>query len=187
MPACEIPAFMTDIFISHIHEDAIVANAVRRFLRRKLLRSKPKIFVSSSRLKLGDEWLKEVRRALKAARVVIAIFSPESVKRPWVNFESGGAWFSDGKVLIPLCIGGLNPAKLPKPYSNIQGASLEDEDTPISLYEAVVGIIEPGLLRLKFTNSDEEVQRLVSAPARWRVARRAAKTLRRWERKYKRQ
>jgi hypothetical protein len=64
---------------------------------------------------------------LKSARVILALFSPAAVERPWVNFEAGGAWFSEDKILVPLCIGGLNPANLPKPYSNIQGASLDGE------------------------------------------------------------
>ncbi len=48
------------------------------------------------------------------------------MNRLWVNFEAGGAWFSGDKKLIPVCIGGLSPARLPKPYSNIQGIDLQD-------------------------------------------------------------
>ncbi len=172
---------MSDVFISHIHEDVIAANALMRFLKKKLSDRKVTVFVSSSELELGDEWLVKIRSALKTAKIVIALFSPESVRRPWVNFEAGGAWFSEDKVLIPLCLGGLNPAKLPKPYSDIQGASLEEEDTPFYLYAKAVKVLRLGLHPLPFSNSDVDVRDLRSELSRWRVAIRAGKTLRRWE------
>jgi len=114
-----------DIFISHIHEDLLAALGVNAFLRAKLPRDTG-IFLSSSQLQIGDEWLERIRRALRDARIIIALFSPQSITRPWVNFEAGGAWFSDDKILMPLCIGGIKPETLPKPYSNIQGADLTD-------------------------------------------------------------
>ena len=103
---------MADIFISHIHEDGSVANALRWFISAKVQPQTAEIFVSSSQLQLGDEWLEKIRISFRSAKIVIALFSPEAVKRPWVNFEAGGAWFSPEKMLIPLCIGGLSPATL---------------------------------------------------------------------------
>ena len=64
---------MSDIFISHIHEDESVANAVRRFIRNTLKRAKirnlPNIFVSSSELQLGDEWLDKIRGQPEISKV----------------------------------------------------------------------------------------------------------------------
>src|ERR1017187_2483076 len=77
---------MSDIFISHIHEDEIAAAALSRFLEAKCkafhYEPPPNIFVSSSGLQLGDEWLDKIRVALKSAKIVIALFSPEAVSRP---------------------------------------------------------------------------------------------------------
>jgi hypothetical protein len=114
------------IFISHIHEDGIAAAGLEKFLRAKLPSIADGIFVSSNRshLILGDDWLQKIRSALESCKIVIALLSPESITRPWVNFEAGGAWFHQNKTLIPVCIGDLVPTKLPKPYSTIQSVRL---------------------------------------------------------------
>lgn len=174
---------MSDIFISHIHEDEIAANALCRFIRAKLRSQSPRehpfgsisasnrspeIFLSSTELTLGDEFLEKIRASLRASRVVIALFSPEAVKRPWVNFEAGGAWFAADKKLIPLCIGGLNPAQLPKPYSNIQGANLHDLGTPYYLIEALWKILAiSALTPPPFPLNDSEVLELQQELERW--------------------
>ncbi len=128
---------MPEIFISYIHEDEIVAKALQRFLEAKL--PSVGVFVAGDQLRLGDEWLSKIRDAFKSARV---LFSPAAIVRPWVNFEASGAWFSDDKTLVPICIGGLSPESLPKPYSNIQGANLDDRgNLPHGAFQI------PGLLR----------------------------------------
>jgi len=99
-----------------------------RFLEAKLPTGSV-VFTGGTQLRLEMTGCRRIRHALKSAKVVIALFSPESVERPWVNFEAGGAWFSDTKKLIPVCIGGLIPARLPKPYSNIQGINLQDRES----------------------------------------------------------
>jgi hypothetical protein len=114
------------IFISHIHEDARAAEALDEFLKAKLPFLADRTFVSSNLtdLILGDDWLQKIKIALESSRIVIALLSPESVNRPWVNFEAGAAWLHPDKTLIPVCIGDLNPGSVPKPYSNIQGIRL---------------------------------------------------------------
>ena len=173
---------MSDIFISHIHEDEIAANALKRFITAKTEPHRLKIFVSSSQLRIGDEWLDKIRSALKAAKVVIALFSPEAISRPWVNFEAGGAWFSSEKILMPLCLGGLNPATLPKPYSNIQGADLTDDSTPWTLIQDIwEALAIPGMTPPPFSSRDEDLKELAHELERWKVASRAWKDIQRIE------
>lgn len=177
---------MSDVFISHVHEDEIAAEALRRFIQAKCTKFKfqplPKIFLSSNELRLGDEWLDKIRNALKSAKIVIALFSPDAVSRPWVNFEAGGAWFSADKKLIPLCIGGLVPATLPKPYSNIQGADLHDSWTPYYLVESIWEILKPKSLKpLPFWEPDSDVVELNGQLERWAAARRAGEAMKRAE------
>ena len=52
------------------------------------------------------------------------MLSPQSVTRPWINFEAGWAWAQD-KVTIPACFGGLDVGSMPRPYSDLQGIQLE--------------------------------------------------------------
>jgi hypothetical protein len=177
---------VSDIFISHIHEDAIAANALKRFIEAKLRPrmgpsfgtipshgpNAPKIFLSSTELKLGDDFLDKIRAALRSSKIVLALFSDEAVTRPWVHFEAGGAWFSVEKTLIPLCIGGLDPARLPKPYSNIQSANLHDRSAPCYLIEAVWRILAPSpVVPPPFPPSDSDVVELGAELERWRKDR----------------
>jgi hypothetical protein len=118
---------MSDIFVSHIHEEEKVAKALVKFVKQQL-GSSTEAFVSSDSWQLyaGEIWLDRIREELASAKVVILLLSSESVKRPWVNFEAGAAWLTK-KVIIPVCFGGLDKAVLPKPYSNIQALDLESE------------------------------------------------------------
>src|ERR1700733_1518013 len=109
------------IFISHIHEDDQPALYLVEFLRKKLEVNHDEIFVSSNQqIDLGSEWFQTIGKAFLSASVVIALFSGEALRRQWVHFEAGGAFFHGSKCLIPLCIGGLKPVELGKPYANIQ-------------------------------------------------------------------
>jgi hypothetical protein len=172
---------MPQIFISYIHEDEGVAQALRRLLEAKL--RNVDVFVASDELRLGHEWLSKIRAALKSARVILALFSPAAIQRPWVNFEAGGAWFSDDKTLVPICIGGLSPASLPKPYSNIQGATFDDRgNLPYGAFQ-VPGLIHAALWYVvqdlwkildlsgtspaQFELDDPEVEQLNIALNRW--------------------
>ena len=165
------PEIVPTIFISYIHEDEIVATALKTFLEAKL---SVRVFVASDQLRLGDEWLSKIRLALKSAKLVFALFSPTAIHRPWVNFEAGGAWFSDDKTLIPICIGGLSPSNLPKPYSNIQGVTLDD-GRPESVFWYMVqdlwALLQlPGLSPLPRVGPDEHDKALADALNRWKSA-----------------
>lgn len=149
---------MCDIFISHIHEDQKVAQAIGQFLADKLTESQLpskaknppiKVFLSENQflVRIGDNWLEKIHSALNSAKIVIALFSEDALVRPWIHFEAGGAWFA-GKSLMPVCIGSLEPARLPKPYSNIQGCNLHDHLAPYYLYQSVHSAMHPGRICL---------------------------------------
>lgn len=119
---------MSDIFVSHIHEEETVANALLDFIKQALGTSTA-VFLSSDSWQVfaGEVWLDRIKEELGSSKDVILLLSAESVRRPWVNFEAGAAWLT-GKVLIPVCFAGITKGSLPKPYSNIQALDLEDED-----------------------------------------------------------
>jgi hypothetical protein len=116
---------MAQVFISFIHEEQAVAVAVQRLLERRL--GGAEVFLSADewQVRAGEIWLERVQAELQPATVVILMLSSQSVGRPWVNFEAGAAWLA-GKVIIPVCYGGLSPGTLPKPYSGIQAVNLRD-------------------------------------------------------------
>src|SRR5258707_8032328 len=112
---------------------------------------------------------------MKPARVVISLFSRESVERPWINFEAGGAYFAEGKILIPICIGDIRPELLPKPYSNIQGGHLTDFGTPYYLVSRIWNFFDlPKAIPLPFRLDDGDVKRLLQSLADWEQLRKMA-------------
>lgn len=115
------------VFISHITEEKEIAQALKRLVESTFL-NMIEVFVSSdpTSIKLGRKWLDEITHALKNCAVEIILASPESVKRPWINFEGGSGWVRDIPV-IPLCHSGMFPSKLPAPLGSLQAATATEE------------------------------------------------------------
>jgi hypothetical protein len=136
---------MADVFISFIHEEQEVAEAVQRFIKG-VLNINPfdsighkAVFMSSDQwaIHAGEMWLDRIITELREAKVVVSLLSSKSVTRPWVNFEAGAAWVKEDTALIPVCFGGLSKGTLPKPYSSLQALDLDDEDDQYYLITSV--------------------------------------------------
>jgi hypothetical protein len=115
------------VFISHITEEKEIAQALKRLVESTFL-NMIEVFISSdpTSIKLGRKWLDEITQALKTCAVEIILASPESVNRPWINFEGGSGWIRDIPV-IPLCHSGMVPPKLPAPLGSLQAATATEE------------------------------------------------------------
>jgi hypothetical protein len=115
------------VFISHITEEKELAVAFKSLIEEAFL-GMIEVFVSSSPsgIEMGRRWLEKITSALKSCAVEIILTSPESVKRPWINFEAGAGWIRDIPV-IPLCHSGMTPNMLPPPLSQLQAALASDE------------------------------------------------------------
>jgi|HubBroStandDraft_4_1064222.scaffolds.fasta_scaffold238243_1 hypothetical protein len=105
------------VFLSHITEDKALAGYLQARIRRDFLKAID-VFVSSDGVSIeaGSDWLQSLRPALDRAKCVVVLCSPQSVTRPWVNFEVGAAWLK-GLPIMALCHGGLEPAQLKPPFS----------------------------------------------------------------------
>lgn len=166
---------MPKIFISHIHEDSQAAAHLVEFLRKKLEVRSDEIFISSNQqIELGSDWMQAIGQSFAQATVIIALFSKEAAHRPWVHFEAGGAWFGQGKHLIPLCVGGMKPVDLGKPYANIQGADLHDAATAQYLVNTIARVLRPEMRSLpprKLAADDKDVNRLMAGLEAWQAIR----------------
>lgn len=169
---------MPKIFISHIHEDSQAARLLVEFLRKKLEVRSDEIFISSNQqIELGSDWMRAIAESFTRATVIIALFSPEAAQRQWVHFEAGGAWFHRNKYLIPLCIGGMKPAALGKPYANIQGADLHEPATSQYLVNTIARALRPEMRTLpprQISKEDRDVRRMLAALDEWKESRHAA-------------
>ena len=128
---------MAQVFISFIHEEQRYAECVQRFIKA-VLGDSVGAFLSSDTWQVyaGERWLDRIIEELKAAKVVVLMVSPESVKRPWVNFEAGAATIRN-VVIIPVCFGGMTKGALPKPYSNYQAVDLMNNDDQYYLVTSI--------------------------------------------------
>jgi hypothetical protein len=117
----------------------------------------------------GEKWLDVIEDRLKNAEIILVLASPQSIKRPWINFEAGGAWFLKKKVL-PLCINGLRPVDLPEPLHSLQARDLQDEDDVRRLF---VDISKSAGLRTPRVDANGLVSKLIpSLPPRQFVEKR---------------
>lgn len=131
----------TQIFVSHITEDAAVAAKLKLALRDDFL-GQLTIFLSSDTdsITAGEDWLSSVSKALRDSSMVIVLCSPEAVDRPRVNFEAGAAWMRDVP-LIPVCFGGLKLRALRMPLSARQGLELSDGPGLRRLYSEIARVL----------------------------------------------
>lgn len=111
------------VFISHIAPEKEIAIAFKELIEASFL-GMIDVFVSSDEhsIGMGQRWLEDITKALKTCSIEILLCSPQSVTRPWINFEAGACWIRDIPV-IPLCHSGIEPTTLPLPLNLCQGAT----------------------------------------------------------------
>jgi hypothetical protein len=86
------------------------------------------VFVSSDAesIRLGRKWLDEIDGSLTDCKIILVLCSPESIVRPWINFETGCGWIKKIPI-IPICHSGLVLKSLPPPLGFLQGIELADD------------------------------------------------------------
>jgi TIR domain len=131
----------TEVFISHITEEAAVAAKLKEAIGQDFL-NLIDVFVSSDSASIaaGDDWLTSIHQALDKAAILITLCSPESIMRPWIHFEAGAAWMTD-RPIIPLCHGGLTPSDLPMPLSTRHGLLLGSAEGLRRLYGRLADLL----------------------------------------------
>lgn len=125
------------IFLTHIDEEAGLAAVLKRWIQGTFPDSCD-VFVSSdtNNIRLGDKWLDEVDQALDDAELFLVLCSPQSVRRPWVNFETGCGWIKRVRI-IPICHSGQAKGELPLPLSAFQGIEISQSDFAEELLKAI--------------------------------------------------
>jgi hypothetical protein len=133
----ESVAMATQIFISHITEDANVAARLKLRMTEDFL-GQLQVFLSSDTesIAAGQGWFASVLDALHNSSIFIVLCSPIAITRPWVNFEVGAAWMREIPV-IPMCFGGLRPRDLAMPLVTLQGLELNDAQGLQRLYTRI--------------------------------------------------
>jgi TIR domain len=129
------------IFLSHLTVESKLADMVKGRLVHDFI-GLVDVFVSSDRtsIPVGSRWLSEVNTALSRASVHVILCSPESVARPWIQFEAGAAQIR-GIPIIPICHSGLTPAQLPVPLSEWEGVNAASASGMQKFYDSIAKLL----------------------------------------------
>jgi hypothetical protein len=147
------------VFVSHVHEDAAVADYLRQRLSAAFL-ERIDVYVSSARVDhAGEDWLDGIEQALRDCSVLVALCTPSSITKEWVNFELGAAWML-GKPIVPACHGGLTPDDLPAPLSSLRAIELTEPSGVQSLYATVAKKLEFGVPEANFDTIAAKISEL---------------------------
>jgi hypothetical protein len=122
------PSGKLQIFLSHVSSEAglavILKNSIRKYFPDKI-----EVFVSSDvdSIRIGSEFLKTIKTTLNKSIALLVLCSPDSIYKPWVNFEIGAAW-NRSIPIVPICHSGLRPTDLPMPLNQLQGAEVSSRE-----------------------------------------------------------
>ena len=113
------------IFISHIHEEIEIAQAIKDELNN-CFQDAISVYLSET-IPFGDDWQKSVNQTLRHADLILVLFSPDSIERPWINVEAGYGIISGKQVITMYCLG-LDQDKLHYLYQRLKGIMIEDSE-----------------------------------------------------------
>jgi len=130
------------IFISHIHEEAVLARSIQNAIRRDFL-GLASVFCASDEgaIPAGEEWAQKVKESLADAEAMFVLCSSASLSRRWIHMEVGAAWVS-GKVIMPLVFAGLTEGDLGFPLDLFQVAEIGNIDGIKKLYARIKDILK---------------------------------------------
>lgn len=97
---------MKEVFLSHAHEDKVVAVKVKEVLEANGVSA----FLAHKDMEVSEEWRTEIFRHLETSSALIAIVTENFSKSAWANQEVGIA-FAKKLPLIPLMFGGSTVLK----------------------------------------------------------------------------
>jgi hypothetical protein len=114
-----------NIFISHISEEASIVDVFKDWIESTFL-GQCEVFASRDKedLPLGNNWINEIDRTLDSSVAFLVLCSPASLKRPWINFETGWGWIK-GVPIIPICHSGQKKDALPPRISTFESLEID--------------------------------------------------------------
>ena len=141
-----------NIFISHAVANRNIARSLADSL--EAAREDVTTFLASrpGDIQADEDWLEGIERALQEANTYIIFLTPESVLRPWVNFEAGAAWFFQ-RQLVFVRIQALSTDDIPLPINSRQVYAIDDKEQLLAVFKTLgLPLAEPELAVAKFAD-----------------------------------
>jgi hypothetical protein len=134
------------VFISHIALEADLAILLKQWIETAF-GGGVDVFVSSSpEVQVLGIWLQALKNHLSEAQVLLVLASQVSVGSTWVFFETGFATAKEVDI-IPICLQGQLPGRLPPPLSHYQALQVIDQHFGSKLVRELKRILSPTLRR----------------------------------------
>jgi hypothetical protein len=123
-----LPTGKFSIFISRIGKHKDIAIKLKQFLEDTFPKNLD-VFVADDPVNIPfcDDWFEDIKQGIKNCDRMIVLCTPDSVKKAWINFETGAATIL-GKKIGFICFGGQSPGSLPSPIINIRFQALDCSD-----------------------------------------------------------
>ncbi len=155
------------VFISHITEEKELAIELKRLIEESFL-GMLEVFVSSDEESItsGSRWLDNITEALKNCVIELILCSPESVKRPWINFEAGAGWIREISV-IPLCHSGMEVSKLPIPLNLLQAVKISEIASLKLIFPVLASAIDAKCPKITFDDFVHRVKQIEEKYTYW--------------------
>ena len=134
-----------NVFLSHLTIEKQLAEVLQQAVTRDFI-GLIEFFVSSdtTSIPVGEKWLDKIVDALARSDLHLVLCSPEAVKRPWINFETGAAR-QRGTRIVPICHSGLSPKQLPVPLSEFEPVQASDREDLLKLYKHIASVLGSGV------------------------------------------
>ncbi len=128
------------IFISHMYEERRLARAWKSLF--ELIAPGIDVWFSSDPTPTGGlgpgRWREKIGKQLEAADVLLALFTPESINRPWLFFESAFALGLGGDRLVIPITNFMSVERLPTPLQDQQIYLGDSRNSVMELCERLV-------------------------------------------------
>jgi hypothetical protein len=121
----EITKKTYSIFISRIEEHKDIADKLKIFLLNAFPENLD-VFVASDpdSITFSQDWFDTIKLGIRNCDFMIILCTPDSVIRPWINFEAGAATIL-GKNIGPICFGGQKSGNLPSPLKYVRPQAID--------------------------------------------------------------
>ncbi len=122
-----------EVFISHTHADAAIANALSGAIEGMFGDLITTSYSTKKELdggiKPGEEWFRWIVERVRAANIAVILLTPASTQKPWVLWEAGAVYGAgiasadaNARKVRPLVFK-LSGSQVPSPFAGIQGVN----------------------------------------------------------------
>jgi hypothetical protein len=116
------------VFISHAGEDKRLATLFKSLIA-EVSGDKIACFQSTDTISIqhGSKWFELILGAVRRSSMVLVLLTPNSIRKRWINIETGMAMAAGTRIIAPVALCGLSLGEIPEPWRERQFVNLRKE------------------------------------------------------------